>query len=212
MPKVGGHGLDMMYRTCTIQANLDFADEADMVKKMRVGLALQPIATALFANSPFTEGKPNGFLSWRSEIWLDTDADRTGMTALRLRGRLRLRALRRLGARRADVFRQARRPLSRRRRALVPRPARRQARQRTARRAGDAVGLEEPPLDALPRGAAQELPRDARRRRRTLAADLRAAGLLGRPALRPGLARRRLGHRQGLDARGAARRCATAFR
>ena len=79
MPKVGGHGLDMMYRTCTIQANLDFADEADMVMKMRVGLALQPIATALFANSPFTEGKPNGFLSWRSEIWLDTDPDRTGM-------------------------------------------------------------------------------------------------------------------------------------
>ena len=79
MPKVGGKGLDMMFRTCTIQANLDFADEADMVMKMRVGLALQPIATALFSNSPFTEGKPNGFQSYRSEIWLDTDRDRTGM-------------------------------------------------------------------------------------------------------------------------------------
>jgi glutamate--cysteine ligase len=79
MPKVGGKGLDMMFRTCTIQANLDFADEADMVKKMRVGLALQPVVTALFANSPFTEGKPNGFQSYRSEIWLDTDRDRTGM-------------------------------------------------------------------------------------------------------------------------------------
>ncbi len=79
MPKVGGHGLDMMLRTCTIQANLDFSDEADMVKKMRVGLALQPIVTALFANSPFTEGKPNGFQSYRSEVWLDTDPDRTGM-------------------------------------------------------------------------------------------------------------------------------------
>jgi glutamate--cysteine ligase len=79
MPTVGGHGLDMMFRTCTIQANLDFSDEADMVKKMRVGLALQPIATALFANSPFTEGKPNGYQSWRSEIWLDTDPARTGM-------------------------------------------------------------------------------------------------------------------------------------
>ena len=79
MPKVGGHGLDMMYRTCTVQANLDFASEADMVKKLRVGLALQPVATALFANSPFTEGKPNGFLSFRSRIWLDTDPDRTGM-------------------------------------------------------------------------------------------------------------------------------------
>ncbi|MEJ0012133.1 MAG: glutamate--cysteine ligase [Bauldia sp.] len=79
MPKVGGKGLDMMFRTCTIQANLDFADEADMVRKMRVGLALQPVVTALFANSPFTEGKPNGYQSYRSEIWLDTDRDRTGM-------------------------------------------------------------------------------------------------------------------------------------
>jgi glutamate--cysteine ligase len=79
MPKVGKLGLDMMFRTCTVQVNLDFSSEADMVKKLRVGLALQPIATAIFANSPFTEGKPNGFLSFRSEIWRDTDADRTGM-------------------------------------------------------------------------------------------------------------------------------------
>ena len=79
MPKVGSRGLDMMYRTCTVQANLDFSSEADMVRKMRVGLALQPIATALFANSPFTEGGPNGFLSARSEIWRDTDNDRAGM-------------------------------------------------------------------------------------------------------------------------------------
>ncbi len=79
MPKVGSRGLDMMYRTCTIQANLDFSDEADMALKMRVGLALQPVATALFANSPFTEGKPNGFLSYRAEIWRDTDPNRTGM-------------------------------------------------------------------------------------------------------------------------------------
>src|SRR6187455_2521850 len=79
MPKVGKLGLDMMYRTCTVQANLDFASEADMVKKLRVSLALQPVATALFANSPFTEGKPNGFLSFRSEIWRDTDDARAGM-------------------------------------------------------------------------------------------------------------------------------------
>ncbi|SMF72966.1 glutamate--cysteine ligase [Allosphingosinicella indica] len=79
MPKVGSLGLDMMLRTCTIQTNLDYASEADMVKKFRVGLALQPLATALFANSPFTEGKPNGFLSFRSHIWSDTDPDRTGM-------------------------------------------------------------------------------------------------------------------------------------
>jgi glutamate--cysteine ligase len=68
-----------MYRTCTVQTNLDFSSEADMVKKLRVGLALQPVATALCANSPFTEGKPNGFLSFRSEIWRDTDPDRSGM-------------------------------------------------------------------------------------------------------------------------------------
>ena len=79
MPKVGTLGLDMMYRTCTVQTNLDFSSEADMVKKLRVSLALQPIATALFANSPFTDGKPNGFLSFRSEIWRDTDNDRAGM-------------------------------------------------------------------------------------------------------------------------------------
>jgi glutamate--cysteine ligase len=79
MPKVGSFGLDMMYRTCTVQTNLDFSSEADMVKKLRVSLALQPVATALFANSPFTEGKPNGFLSFRSEIWRDTDNARSGM-------------------------------------------------------------------------------------------------------------------------------------
>src|SRR5690606_25805996 len=79
MPEVGSLGLDMMFRTATVQVNLDFASEADMVKKLRVALALQPLATALFANSPFTEGRPNGFLSMRSHIWLDTDRDRAGM-------------------------------------------------------------------------------------------------------------------------------------
>jgi glutamate--cysteine ligase len=79
MPKVGGLGLDMMYRSCTIQANLDFGSEADMVKKVRVGLALQPLVTALFAFSPFADGGLNGFQSYRSHVWLDTDGDRTGM-------------------------------------------------------------------------------------------------------------------------------------
>src|SRR5471030_2841487 len=79
MPRVGQYGLDMMYRTCTVQTNLDFSSEADMIKKLRVSVALQPVATALFANSPFTEGKPNGFLSFRSEIWRDTDSARSGM-------------------------------------------------------------------------------------------------------------------------------------
>ncbi|WP_310534317.1 glutamate--cysteine ligase [Novosphingobium sp.] len=79
MPRVGSMGLDMMLRTCTIQTNLDYSSEADMVQKFRVSLALQPLATALFANSPFTEGKPNGMLSYRSHIWSDTDPARTGM-------------------------------------------------------------------------------------------------------------------------------------
>ncbi len=79
MPKKGSLGLDMMVRTCTVQVNLDYASEADMAKKFRVGLALQPVATALFANAPFTEGRPNGFKSWRAHIWTDTDPDRTGM-------------------------------------------------------------------------------------------------------------------------------------
>jgi glutamate--cysteine ligase len=79
MPKVGTRGLDMMYRTATVQVNLDYGSEADMVKKLRVSLALQPVAGAMFANSPFTDGKPNGFLSGRSHIWLDTDNRRSGM-------------------------------------------------------------------------------------------------------------------------------------
>lgn len=78
MPKVGSMGIDMMTRTCTVQVNLDYASEVDMVKKLRVSLALQPIATALWANSPFTEGKPNGFLSHRANIWQHTDPGRTG--------------------------------------------------------------------------------------------------------------------------------------
>ncbi|MBN9511021.1 MAG: glutamate--cysteine ligase [Alphaproteobacteria bacterium] len=82
MQRVGTLGLDMMTRTCTVQTNLDYESEADMAEKLRVSLALQPVATALFANSPFTEGRPNGFLSYRAHVWTDTDPDRTGMPAL----------------------------------------------------------------------------------------------------------------------------------
>ncbi|MGV8936395.1 MAG: glutamate--cysteine ligase [Allorhizobium sp.] len=85
MPKVGTKGLDMMYRTCTIQVNLDFSSEADMATKMRVSMKLQSIATALFAASPFTEGKPNGFRSWRGDIWRDTDKKRSGVLPFSLR-------------------------------------------------------------------------------------------------------------------------------
>src|SRR5690606_24167261 len=79
MPKKGRLGLDMMLRTCTVQVNLDFLDEADMVKKFRTSLALQPLAVALFANSPFVEGRPSGYLSYRSKVWTDTDPDRCGL-------------------------------------------------------------------------------------------------------------------------------------
>jgi glutamate--cysteine ligase len=80
MDKVGTMGRDMMFRTCTVQVNLDYADEADLVKKLRTSIALQPLATALFANSPFLEGKPNGYQSFRSHVWTDTDNARAGMT------------------------------------------------------------------------------------------------------------------------------------
>jgi glutamate--cysteine ligase len=84
MPTVGKLGLDMMLRTCTVQVNLDFGSESDMREKLRIGLLLQPLATALFANSPFTEGKPNGFLSGRANVWTDTDPDRTGIPLIML--------------------------------------------------------------------------------------------------------------------------------
>ena len=79
MPKVGTRGLDMMFRTATIQVNLDFSSEADMARKMRIGQCLQPVASALFANSPFTEGRPNGLVSWRSDVWSDVDNNRSGL-------------------------------------------------------------------------------------------------------------------------------------
>lgn len=82
MPRVGTQGLDMMLRTCTVQVNLDYASEADMIRKLRVGLCLQPLATALFANSPFREGQPSGLLSTRAEVWRHTDPDRTGIPAV----------------------------------------------------------------------------------------------------------------------------------
>jgi glutamate--cysteine ligase len=82
MPRVGAMGLDMMLRTCTVQVNLDFGDEADMVEKLRVCLALQPLATALFGNSPISEGKKNGYRSLRARVWTDTDPDRTGIPAV----------------------------------------------------------------------------------------------------------------------------------
>ena len=137
MPKVGKLGLDMMLRTCTVQVNLDFASEADMVRKFQVSMALQPIATALFANSPFVEGKPVG-LSQLSQPDLDRHRPGPlGRAAVRVRAGHGLRALCRLRARRADVLRLPRRPLHRRQRPVVPRLHGRSA-AGAARRAADA--------------------------------------------------------------------------
>ena len=183
MDKMGGYGRDMMFRSCTVQVNLDFGSEADMVKKLRVSLALQPIATALFANSPFLEGKPNGFQSFRSEVWLDTDPDRTGMLPFAFEPGFGLRALCRLCARRADVFRGYRDgPLHQLRRRKLSRFHGGKA-AAAAGRAADPEGLGRSPDDDLPGGSAQALSRDARRRFRSVAAAVRAAGPVDRRAL-----------------------------
>ncbi len=122
MPRVGTLGLDMMTRTCTVQVNLDYASEADMVRKLRVSLALQPLATALFANSPFTEGRPNGFLSYRAHVWTDTDHRPHRHARAVLRRRISAsRATSQWLLDSADVFRLPRRPLRRRGRPVVPR-------------------------------------------------------------------------------------------
>ncbi len=163
MPKVGTLGLDMMYRTCTVQTNLDYSSEADMVKKLRVSLALQPVGTALFANSPFTEGKPNGFLSFRSEIWRDTDPDRSGMLPWAFEPGMGFERwvdyaldvpmyFVKRGDRYIDVAGQSFRDLLDGRLPGLP---------------GERATISdwvEPRLDDLSRGAAQALSRDARRR------------------------------------------------
>ena len=200
MPKVGKLGLDMMYRTCTVQTNHDFSSEADMVKKLRVALALQPVATALFANSPFTEGKPNGFVSFRSEIWRDTDNARAGMLPFAFEPGMGFERyvdyaldvpmyFVKRGDSYIDVSGHSFRDLL--------------AGKLDPRRARHHVRLGQPHLDDLSGGAAQALPRDARLRRRPVARAAVAAGVLGRPPLRRRQPRRRLGHREGLDRGGA---------
>ena len=182
MPKVGTLGLDMMYRTCTVQTNLDFASEADMVKKLRVSLALQPVATALFANSPFTEGKPNGFLSFRSEIWRDTDNQRAGMLPFAFEDGMGFERyvdyaldVPMYFVKREDEYIDVS--------GLSFRDLLEGQAARPRQSARDAVGLGQSPLDDFPRGAAQALPGNARRRRRAVAAAAGAAGVLGRHSL-----------------------------
>ena len=182
MPKRGSLGLDMMLRTCTVQVNLDYASEADMVKKFRVGLALQPVATALFANSPFTEGKPNGFRSWRAQIWTDTDPDRTGMLPFAFEDGFGFERwvdyildvpmyfVYRDG-RYLDTSGQSFRDFMDGRLPALP------GETPSAQRLGG------PYDDGVPGSAGQDLPRDARRRWRAVEEPVRPAGLLGRPAL-----------------------------
>ena len=203
MPRVGSMGLDMMLRTCTIQTNLDYSAEADMVQKFRVSLALQPIATALFANSPFTEGKPNGFMSYRSHIWTDTDPARTGMLPFVFEDGFGYERYvdYMLDVPMYFVFRdgkyidaagQSFRDFLKGELPALPgeKPTH--------------LRLERSSLDRLPRSAPEELPRNARRRWRPVEPHLRASGAVGRPALRSGRARRGVGSGQGLEHRGTA--------
>ncbi len=183
MPKVGTLGLDMMTRTCTVQVNLDFESEADMIKKFRVSLALQPIATALFADSPFTEGKPNGYLSYRSHIWTDTDPDRTGMLDFVFEDGF---GFERYVDYLLDVpmyFTYRDKRVHRLRRPELPRFPERQA-AGVARRAADHERLVRSHDHRVSGSAAEEIPGNARCRRRPVEPPVRAAGILGRPAVR----------------------------
>ena len=212
MDKVGTLGTSMMYRSCTVQANLDFSDEADMVKKMRVSLALQPIVTALFANSPFVDGKPSGYLSFRSQIWLDTDRARTGMLPFAFERWLRLRRLCRACARCADVFRHPQWRVHQHRRREFPRLHATASCRSCPGETPHGQGLGEPPLDPVPRSAAQAVPRNARRRHGRPRPRPGAGRHLGRPALRPASRSMPPGNWSRTGPTTSAKRCATRCR
>ncbi len=202
MPTVGSRGLDMMYRTATVQVNLDYGSEADMVKKLRVSLALQPIATALFASSPFTEGKPNGFQSMRSEVWRDTDKRRTGMLPFVFEPGMGYERYVEYaldvpmyfvyrGGNYIDVAGASFRDF------LDGRL------QGLRRRTADRRRLVRSSDNAFPRSSPQAVPRNARRRRRSMGNDYGVAGLLDRHSLRRDGARPGLGDGARLDRRRA---------
>ncbi len=184
MPKVGSLGLDMMTRTCTVQVNLDYESEADMVRKLQVSLALQPVATALFANSPFTEGRPNGYLSVPRACLVRHRQPAFRDAARFLCGGFRVRAVCGMAARRADVFRGPRRRLCRHGRMLVPRfhrgPA--AAHRRGRGHCGRLRGSHD---HGVYRCAAEAVSGDARRGCRQSCDDGRAIGVVGRAAVRP---------------------------
>ena len=163
MDRVGTMGKTMMYRTCTVQVNLDFGSEADMVQKLRVALALQPVATALFANSPFLDGKPNGHKSWRARVWRDLDASRTGMLPFVFEDGFGFEPWVEYAldvpmyfvyrdGKYIDALGQSFRDFMRGELPALP------------RRNPDAVGLGRPSDDHFPRSTAEEIHRDARGR------------------------------------------------
>jgi glutamate--cysteine ligase len=183
MPKVGSQGLDMMYRTCTIQVNLDFSSEADMRRKMQLGMKLQPLATALFAASPFTEGKPNGLVSWRGDIWRDTDNQRSGQLPFVYSDDFGFLDYVEWALDVPMYFRASRRALSRGDPCHLPPVHEWRLEGRTGPADADDGRLDQPSGDAVSRCPPQALHRNARGRRGTVAADLCAAGVLGRFAL-----------------------------
>ncbi len=202
MPKVGGYGLEMMFRTCTVQSNFDFSSERDMVQKLRVALALQPVATALFANSPFREGKPNGFLSYRSQIWTDVDNQRAGMLPFAFESGFGFERYvdYALDVPMYFVYRNGR----------YIDVAGKSFRDFLAGRIPELKAVEPHISDwadhlttLFPEARIKILSGSARGRRRDVAAHLRSAGALGGDSLRSDCARCGLGHGQGLDRRGA---------
>ena len=183
MPKVGRLGRQMMFRSCTVQTNLDFGSEADMVKKFRVGIALQPIATALFAASPFAEGRTNGFLSYRGHIWTDTDPDRTGMLPFVFEDGMGFE-------RYADYALDVPMYFVYRDGKYIDARAKASAnswRANCRRLPGElptAERLGRSPHHDLPGSALEDVPGNARRGFRPMVAPVRAAGVLGRHLLR----------------------------
>ena len=211
MPKVGKYGLDMMYRTCTVQTNLDFSSEADMVKKLRVSVALQPVATALFANSPFTEGKPNGFLSFRSEIWRDTDNARAGMIPWAFEDGMGFERwvdyaldvpmyFVKRGDDYIDVSGSSFRDFFEGRNQIA------------SGRAPDAVGLGQSSVDDFPGSAAEALSGNARRRRRAVGTACRRCRRSGSGCCTTTPAWMRPGTSSSTGPRRSVRRCATTCR
>jgi glutamate--cysteine ligase len=181
MDKVGTSGKMMMRRTCTVQVNLDFSSEPDMIQKMRVAIALQPVATALFANSPFFDGKPNGHKSWRARIWRHLDDARTGMLPfvfdedfgferyVEYMLDVPMYFVYRDG-KYVDALGQSFRDFLKGQLPALP---------------GETFGLGRPSDDCLPRGPPKAIHRNARGRWWPMASPVCAARILGRPDLRP---------------------------